>query len=260
MIKKIMIITIFLLTLMACVSCLNNKNDNKQDTVNDLENTGQSNEVDINTEQKIILNINNYRPPEIVLIPVVSSEINIIHYQKEIDSNTYIMYLCKDGGVYGAYKSGDIFINFITISSAEFEYAYPDSFEIHSYYNVLNIDGFVLSFSTGANSIEIKYYYWDNSGTLKLLAEGNGINYEYDSNNDGTKDLLFIVGSQDFYLHKKINDELFVFTLPDNISDYYQDISIIFDEETKNIIIYYRDNESNTQKIYAKYDNGILFF
>ena len=218
--------------------------------------------VNTDTGQYISLNANEHSPLEPTLTTIQPGDIDIIYCEKEIRDKTYIIYLGKDGGVYGAYRDGDYYIDFLTISPAEFEYAYTNSdpFEILEYTNVLNTDGFIIKFIAGAKSVPINYYYWDETGTLKLLAQGDIANYEYDFDGDGTKELLFIYGNDSLRFYKITNNELTESTLPENIGDYYRDMYISFDEEKSVFEIKHHDEQGNARDVSAKYDYGRLLF
>lgn len=64
------------------------------------------------------------------------------------------------------------------------------SIQITSYSNVLGHDGFTLHFSTG-DDFQTWYYYFDDTGTVRLLAQAGSVVWEPDLDGDGTRELLW---------------------------------------------------------------------
>lgn len=65
-----------------------------------------------------------------------------------------------------------------------------NSIQITSYSNVLGHDGFTLHFSTG-DDFQTWYYYFDDTGTVRLLAQAGSVVWEPDLDGDGTRELLW---------------------------------------------------------------------
>ena len=68
------------------------------------------------------------------------------------------------------------------------------SIQITSYSNVLGHDGFMLHFSTG-DDFQTWYYYFDDTGIVRLLAQAGSVVWEPDLDGDGTRELLWRVSA-----------------------------------------------------------------
>lgn len=126
------------------------------------------------TPTESIVSIPYQKIPNILKSFTIDQEAQIIFYREQ------------DDRIYAAYGTDSR--DFVVFFEAG---TYESGYDIKSYENVLGHDGFVLIAPLGAGYVAYDYYYFDENGTLNLLAQCSNYVIENDFNRDGIKELLW---------------------------------------------------------------------
>jgi len=122
---------------------------------------------------------------EDVIISLKTADFDIICFRDK-SKNIYVAY---------SYSETEDYLNcFLKIGDDS--YPYFETIEINEYNDVLNQNGFIISFMSGINYKPILYFYMNKENKMPvLLAECDKTNYEITSDNNETKKLLTNFGS-----------------------------------------------------------------
>lgn len=155
------------------------------------------------SEPAAVLTLSNIQP--YVLPAVKTEEVPASDLAETIVSHicgsgqTVVFYRSQSGDIYGAYLRGaDTLVRFTQEYCVRDAYGnpwgYQYGYEIHPYEDVFGHDGFRIVCGRGAAYLADDYYYFDEKGTLHLLAQCSNTVYETDVNGDGEKELLYFPG------------------------------------------------------------------
>lgn len=122
------------------------------------------------------------------------------------DGTEVLFYTSTSGGKYCAYipAGTERLIRFTEESNV-----YTDGYDISLYENVLGTSGFRIECPRGAAYYANDYYYFDEDGTLWLLAACGSEALEVDLNGDGQKELFWSYHGYELYYDTLIGGQLY---------------------------------------------------
>lgn len=136
---------------------------------------------------------------------VTTADISLTLAHADLPDGTKVLfYVSLSGEKYGAYipAGTERLIRFTHEDNA-----YTDGYGVSLYENVLGWSGFCMACPRGAAYYANDYYYFDEDGTLWLLADCGSVAVETDLNGDGEKELLWSYHESELYYDTRIGGQ-----------------------------------------------------
>ncbi|SMC37589.1 M56 family metallopeptidase [Papillibacter cinnamivorans] len=200
------------------------------------------------------------------------SDINEVIVSRKLEDGTEVLfYWSQSGAKYCAYRaSGSSTLTRFTQEDNE----YSEGYAIETYTGLFGHDGFIIECPRGAAYQAYDYYYFDEDGQLRLLAQCANYVIDEDINGDGERELLwFYHGGRECYCYFEKDGVLYqayvsamvdqtmtawkdIYALPDRFAD--GTLPIEYNENSDDSGALPRDGllrfTSDTVEVYARED------
>lgn len=136
---------------------------------------------------------------------------------------------------YWALRRGDVLTRF-----AQEDSAYEDGYGVTAYTGVFGHDGFRIEGPRGAAYTAYDYYYLDEGGVPRLLADCANYVVERDLNGDGEKELLWFYHGMESYYYFQKNGTLYLEDINALLKETHPDwsvLSVLPDEMAGNLLL-----------------------